>query len=117
MNISNPFENKIKDKILNSLNEKLYSNLNLSLYETNHYFGYYNGYIYKLIDRVYYNHGSEGLRKEIEYIIQYLRFLFIKLESNYTFPDYVLVVYYFRMYYRHFSQRKTKALNQLSFSF
>ena len=48
------------------------------MYEADHYFGYYNGYIYKLIDRVYNNHGPSGLRREIKYIIQYLNFLFNK---------------------------------------
>ena len=65
LKINDPFNNKIKDKIINELNQNLYRSLNLSLYETNHYFGYYNGYIYKLIDRVYNKHGPSGLRKEI----------------------------------------------------
>jgi hypothetical protein len=111
------FDIKIKNKIINELNQDLYRSLNLSLYEADHYFGYYNGYIHKLIDRVYKKHGPWGLRKEIKYIIQYLNFLFNKLEGNFTFPDYILVVFYFRMYYRHFSQRQFKSSKQLSFNF
>ena len=113
----NNLQNKIKEKIVNELNQDLYRELNLSLYEADHYFGYYNGYIYKLIDRVYKKHGLAGLRSEIKYITQYLFFLFNKLEGNSTFPDYILVVFYFRIYYRHYSLRKEKSLNQLSFNF
>ncbi len=54
--MNDSFGNKIKDKIINELNQDLYRNLNLSLYDADHYFGYYNGYIYKLIDRVYKKH-------------------------------------------------------------
>ena len=89
--MSKTFETRIKDKILNELNQDLYRSLNLSLYEVDHYFGYYNGYIYKLIDRVYKKHGPSGLRKEIKYIVQFLIFLFNKLENNYLFKDYILV--------------------------
>ena len=112
-----PFSNKIKDKIINELNQDLYRSLNLSLYEADHYFGYYNGYVYKLIDRVYKKHGPSGLRKEIKYIVQFLIFLFNKLESNYLFKDYILVTFYFKIYYRHYSQRKDMSLNQLNFKF
>ena len=111
------FKITIKKNIVKELNQDLYRNLNLSLYEADHYFGYYNGYIYKVIDRVYDKHGPSGLRSETKYIIQYLIFLFNKLEGNSAYQDYILVICYFRMYYKHFSQRKTKPLNQLSFSF
>ena len=115
--MNNSFSNEIKNKIINDLNQDLYRSLSLSLYETNHYFGYYNGYIYKLIDRVYDKYGPSGLRSEIKYIIEYIKFLFNKLEGNHSFPDYVLVVFYFRKYYRHYSRRKTTLLNQMSFGF
>jgi len=111
------FSNKIKNKIINELNQDLYRNLNLSLYEADHYFGYYNGYIYKLIDRIYDKYGPSGLRSEIKYIIEYLNFLFNKLEDNNSFPDYILVMFYFRMYYRHHSKRRKTSLNQLEFTF
>ena len=115
--MNDSFSNKIKDKIINELNQDLYRSLNLSLYEADHYFGYYNGYIYKLIDRVYKKYGPSGLREEIKYIVQYLHFLFYKLDGNSTFPDYVLVVFYFRIFYRHFSQRKSQSLMQLNLDF
>ena len=115
--MNDPFSNKIKDKIINELNQDLYRRLNLSLYEADHYFGYYNGYIYKLIDRVYDKYGPSGLRSEIKYIMKYLNFLFNKLENNNSFPDYILVVYYFRRNYKHFTQRKVVRNSQLVFSF
>ena len=115
--MNDTFSNKIKDKIINELNQDLYRSLNLSLYEADHYFGYYNGYIYKLIDRVYDKYGPSGLRSEIKYIIEYLNFLFNKLENNNSFPDYILVIFYFRMYYKHHSQRTKTLLNQLEFTF
>jgi hypothetical protein len=79
------FDIKIKNKIINELNQDLYRSLNLSLYEADHYFGYYNGYIHKLIDRVYKKHGPWGLRKEIKYIIQYLNFYLISLKVTLLF--------------------------------
>lgn len=109
--------NKIKKIIINDLNQDLYRMLNLSLYEANHYFGYYNGYIYKLIDRVYNKHGPAGLKKEIKYIVQFLIFLFNKLENNNLFKDYILVTFYFRMYYRHYSERTETHFNQLNLNF
>ena len=112
--MNDPFSNKIKDKIITELNQDLYRSLNLSLYEADHYFGYYNGYIYKLIGRVYDKYGPSGLRSEIRYIIEYLNFLFNKLENNNSFPDYILVTFYFRLYYKHFSQRRETVSNQLT---
>ena len=113
----NNFNLKVKENIVRELNQDLYKYFNMDLYDADHYFGYYNGYIYKLIDRVYKKHGPTALRSEIKYITQYLFFLFNKLEGNSTFPDYVLVVFYFRIYYKHFSSRKIKSSNQLSFRF
>ena len=113
----NNFNIKIKENIIQEFKQDLYRNLNMDLYDADHFFGYYNGYIYKVIDRVYKKHGPTGLRSEIKYITQYLFFLFNKLEGNSTFPDYVLVVFYFRIYYKHFSSRKIKSSNQLSLRF
>ena len=109
--------NKIKKIIINELNQDLYRSLNLSLYEADHYFGYYNGYIYKLIDRVYNKHGPAGLKKEIKYIAQFLIFLFNKLENNYLFKDYILVTFYFQKYYKHYSQRNDFHSSQFNFNF
>ena len=78
---------------------KTYRHLNMDLYDADHFFGYYNGYIYKLINRVYNKYGAKGLRLEIKYIIQYLIFLMNKLKHNSKFEDYILVVIYFRIYY------------------
>ena len=109
--------NKIKENIIQELNKSLYRNLNMDLYDADHFFGYYNGYIYKLIDRVYNKHGAKGLRTEIKYIVQYLIFLLNKLKNNSKFEDYILVVFYFRLYYKHYSFRKQSYENQLSFYF
>ena len=109
--------NQIKKNIVKELNQDLYKYFNMDLYDADHYFGYYNGYIYKLIDRVYNKHGAKGLRTEIKYIIQYLIFLFNKLKNNSKFEDYILVVIYFRLYYKHYSYRKRSNENQLSFYF
>ena len=111
------FQIKIKEEIINKLNEDLYRHLNMDLYDADHFFGYYNGYIYKLIDRVYNKHGGKGLRLEIKYIIQFLLFLMNKLKHNSKFEDNILVVIYFRLYYRHFSNRQISNENQLSFNF
>ena len=81
----NSFQIKVKESIINELNKDLYRHLNIDLYEADHFFGYYNGYIYKLIDRVYHKYGARGLRLEIKYMIQYLVFLFNKLKNNLIF--------------------------------
>ena len=111
------FQIKIKEEIISKLNENLYRHLNMDLYDADHFFGYYNGYIYKLINRVYNKHGAKGLRLEINYIIQYLIFLMNKLKNNSKFEDYVLVVIYFRLFYKHYSYRETSHENQLIFNF
>ena len=109
--------NQIKKNIVKELNQNLYKYFNMDLYDADHYFGYYNGYIYKLIDRVYNKHGAKGLRTEIKYIVQYFIFLFNKLKNNSKFEDYILVVIYFRLYYKHYSYRKRSYENQLTFYF
>ncbi len=115
--MNNLLKKKIKDSIIQELNQDLYRYLNMDMYDADHFFGYYNGYIYKLIDRVYNKHGAKGLRLEIKYIIQYLIFLMNKLKNNSKFEDYILVVIYFRLYYKHYSCRKKYSDNQLSFNF
>ena len=115
--MDNSLQIKIKDNIIQELNQDLYRYLNMDLHDADHFFGYYNGYIYKLIDRIYNIHGAKGLRIEIKYIIQYLMFLFNKIKSNYIFEDYVLVVFYFRLYYKHITYRKNTFSNQLNFDF
>ena len=107
----------VKKNIIRELNEDLYRYLNMDLYDADHFFGYYNGYIYKLIDRIYNKHGAKGLRLEIKYIIQYLIFLMNKLKNNSKFEDFLLVVIYFRLFYKHYCYRKTPHRNQLSFNF
>ena len=89
----------IKKKLIHQLNQDLYSNFNMDLFEADHFFGYYNGYIYKLIDRVFDKHGAMGLRLEVKYITQYLKFLFNKLKNNSKFENYILVIFYFQIYY------------------
>ena len=115
--MENNFKIKIKENIIQELNQDLYLYLNMDLYDADHYFGYYNGYLYKLLDKVYDKHGAKGLRIEIKYIIQYLIFLFNKLKNNSSFEDYILVIIYFRLYYKHYSYRKKTYDNQLSFNF
>ncbi len=115
--MENPFQIKIKENIINELNKDLYRHLDIDLYDADHFFGYYNGYLYKLINRVYDKHGALGLRLEIKYIVEYLIFLFNKLKNNSKFENYVLVIFYFRLYYKHYSYREKSYSNQLSFDF
>ena len=115
--MENPFQIKIKENIINELNKDLYRHLSIDLYDADHFFGFYNGYLYKLINRVYDKHGAVGLRLEIKYIVEYLIFLFNKLKNNSKFEDYILVILYFRLYYKHYSYREKSYSNQLSFNF
>ena len=111
------FQSKIKDNIIQELTQDLYRHLNMDLFDADHFFGYYNGYIYKLINRVYEKHGAKGLRIEVKYVIEYLIFLFNKLNNNSKFEDNILVIVYFRLYYKHYSYRNRFYENQLSFNF
>ena len=111
------FQSKIKYNITQELNQDLYRILNMDLYDADHFFGYYNGYIYKVINRVYNKHGAKGLRLEIKYIVQYLIFLMNKLKNNSKFEDYILVIFYFRLFYKHYSYRELSHENQLIFNF
>ena len=111
------FKTKIKNDIIQELNQDLYRHLNMDLFDADHFFGYYNGYIFKLINRVYQKHGAKGLRIEIKYIIEYLIFLMNKLKNNSKYEDFILVIFYFRLYYKHYSYRKRFYENQLSFNF
>ena len=115
--MQNNFQTKIRENIIQELNQDLYRHLNMDLFDADHFFGYYNGYIYKLINRVYDKHGAKGLRIEIKYIIEYLIFLMNKLKNNSKFEDYILVIVYFRLYYKHYSYRNGFYENQLSFNF
>ena len=115
--MENIFKIKIRNDIIKELNQDLYRHLNMDLFDADHFFGYYNGYIYKLINRVYEKHGAKGLRIEIKYIIEYLIFLMNKLKNNSKFEDYILVIFYFRLYYKHYSYRNRFYENQLSFNF
>ena len=115
--MENHFQIKIKENIINELNKDLYRHLSIDLYDADHFFGYYNGYLYKLINRVYDKHGAVGLRLEIKYIVEYLVFLFNKLRNNSIFENYILVIFYFRLYYKHYSYREKSYSNQLSFNF
>ncbi len=115
--MQNNFKIKIKENIIQELNQDLYRYLNMDLYDVDHYFGYHNGYLYKLINKVYNKHGAKGLRIEIKYIIQYLIFLFNKLKNNSSFEDNILVIIYFRLYYKHYSYRKKTYENQIRFNF
>ena len=115
--MENSLEIKIKYNIIQELKQDLYRHLNMDLYDADHFFGYYNGYIYKLINRVYERHGAKGLRIEVKYIIEYLIFLFNKLKYNSKFEDYILVNLYFRLYYKHYSYRNRFYENQLIFNF
>lgn len=89
---------KIRSNFIRELYQDLYSYFNMDLYYAKHFFGYFNEYIYELIDRIYYKYGTVGLRSKTKYIIQYLIFLFNKLKNNSKFEDYVLVSNYFRLY-------------------
>lgn len=115
--MQNSFQIKVKESIINELNKDLYRHLNIDLCEADHFFGYYNGYIYKLIGRVYHKYGARGLRLEIKYMIQYLIFLFNKLKNNLIFENHILVIFYFRLYYKHHSFRQKYHSNQLNFNF
>ena len=133
MNSHSLFEVKIKDKIINEFNEDLYRNFNMSLSDADDLYGWGYGYIYKILNRVFKNYGPVGLRRETEYIIQYLDFLLLKLKnilncnknelpySNRNLDTEFYKLYFSLMiylrYYRHHGRRKSENPDQLKLIF
>ena len=108
---------KIKDKLIDEFNVDLYRNFNMTVSDSNHLFGYYDDYLYELIEHVYTKHGPSALREEMKYILEYLDFLFMKLENNSLYDTHILIYHYFKRTYKHYIQRKSNSPNQLSFRF
>ena len=79
MKMNNPFQTKIKDKILNEFNEDLYRNFNMTMSDAVELYGWGYGYMHKIFNRVFKSYGPVGLKRETKYIIQYLVFLLNKL--------------------------------------
>ena len=76
--MNSKFQVKIKDKIINELNEGLYLHLNMDLYDADHFFGYYNGFIYKIIDRVSKNGFFRLFSRILAYLCIYLIYFYKK---------------------------------------
>ena len=108
---------KIKDKLIEEFNADLYRSFDMTVSDTNHLFGYYDDYLYELIDRVYTKYGPKALREEMKYILDYLDFLFMKLENNSLYDAHVLIYHYFKRTYKHYTQRKFNNSQQLNFKF
>lgn len=108
---------KIKEKLKNEFNKNLYKRFNMTISDSNSLFGYYDDYLYELIDRVYIRYGPRALREEMKYILDYLDFLFIKLENNSLYDAHVLIYHYFKRSYKHYSRRLVEYKKQLKFLF
>ena len=108
---------KVKNRILEEFNMDLYRKFCITVSDSNHFFGYYDDYLYELIDRVYTKYGPKALREEMKYILDYLDFLFMKLENNSLYEAHILIYHYFKRTYKHYTQRKFKNSQQLNFKF
>ena len=108
---------KIKNKLIDEFNMDLYRRFNITVSDTNTLIGYYDDYLYELIDRVYIKYGPKGLRDEMRYILDYLDFLFKKLQNNSLYDAHVLIYHYFKRSYKHFSRRSVEDTQQLKFAF
>ena len=70
------------------------------------------------LNNIYSNQSKWSDAKTLEKINENLKNIFLKYNPNNSkFEDYILVVIYFRLYYRHYSFRKQTYENQLSFYF
>ena len=108
---------KIKNKLIDEFNMDLYRRFNITVSDTNTLIGYYDDYLYELIDRVYIKYGPKALRDEMRYILDYLDFLFKKLQNNSLYDAHVLIYHYFKRSYKHFSRRSVEDTQQLKFAF
>ena len=108
---------KIKEKLKNEFNKNLYKRFNMTISDSNSLFGYYDDYLYELIDRVYIRYGPRALREEMKYMLGYLDFLFIKLENNSLYDAHILIYHYFKRSYKHYSRRSIEDIRQLKLSF
>ena len=108
---------KIKDKLIEEFNADLYRNFNMTVSDSNHLFGYYDDYLYELIQYVYSKHGLTALREEMRYILKYLDFLFMKLENNSLYESHILIYHYFKRTYKHYARRSKISCNQLALNF
>ena len=108
---------KIKNKLIDEFNMDLYRRFNITVSDTNTLIGYYDDYLYELIDRVYIKYGPKALRDEMRYILDYLDFLFKKLQNNSLYDAHILIYHYFKRSYKHFSRRSVEDTQQLKFAF
>ena len=123
---------KIKDNILKEFNANLYSNFNMTISDADDLYGLYEGHMYKVIDKVFKNHGPIGLRNELRYIIQFFKFLFIKLDDLFSLDKkelpypynekdwtlkHIFAYIYFRRSYHHYDKRNIAPPTQLRFKF
>ncbi len=108
---------KIKEKLLDEFNTNLYRKFNMTVSDSNTMIGYYDDYLYELIDRVYTKYGPRALREEMKYMLGYLDFLFIKLENNSLYDAHILIYHYFKRSYKHYSKRSIEDIRQLKLSF
>ena len=108
---------KIKNKLIDEFNMDLYRRFNITVSDTNTLIGFYDDYLYELIDRVYIKYGPKALRDEMRYILDYLDFLFKKLQNNSLYDAHILIYHYFKRSYKHFSRRSVEDTQQLKFAF
>ena len=124
---------KIKEKLIKQFNQDLYRNFNMTISDADNIYGLYDGNIYKIINQVFKRHGPHGLRKEMQYIIQFFKFLHLKIdkllslkkeelpfpkyEKDKTLLKYIFANMYYRRSYRHYEKRDIAHPNQLSFKF
>ena len=108
---------KIKEKLLDEFNTNLYRKFKMTVSDSNTMIGYYDDYLYELIDRVYTKYGPSALREEMKYIVEYLEFLFMKLENNSLYEAHILIYHYFKKTYKHYTLRSKISCNQLALNF
>ena len=104
---------KIKQKLVDEFNTNLYRKFNMTVSDSNTMIGYYDDYLYELIDRVYTKYGPRALREEMKYILDYLDFLFKKLENNSLYDAHILMIITLKRSYKHYSRRSIEDIRQL----
>ena len=89
-----------KDRIYRDLNVIAYREFNESLSDINLFFGLREDHLFEILEKTYREDGPYMMRQEFSYVINLLKLIYNKLQSNDLYEDYELFYHYTRKYYK-----------------
>ena len=100
------FSSVNKDRIYKDFNVIAYRELYESLSDINLFFGLREDHLFEMLEKAYKEGGPYVMRQEFNYIINLLKLIYYKVESNDFFEYYELFYHYTRKYYKSRKSRK-----------